>query len=282
MVLINDDSTLRRFFPNAWASVAGEKSFFERMEPFLSSAEDWLCINVADSDMILAEGSPNILEHARAAVVSLAMHAAAPSLDLALTANGFITAGTQNAVPISTQRMERLRRSLAANADSHINALLKSLHSLPSWQDSAQGEFFAASFFQDLDCITLFNFRGNEESEHSAHPAFDMFLSIREKAKEAERIFEMCYLSFSLLCSVRKRLLARKQLAADARIVQVVRDECAHYIRTGFHRDAPMRDLVDFVRTHPVEFPEWQVSPVAKLFDDHAFKNEKKSGGYFF
>lgn len=42
MLLIKDENTLRTFLPNAFASVEGEVSLFDKLQPWLQVGELWL------------------------------------------------------------------------------------------------------------------------------------------------------------------------------------------------------------------------------------------------
>ena len=43
-----------------------------------------------------------------------------------------------------------------------------------------------------------------------------------------------------------------------------------------------LRDIVDFMRKHDEQFPEFRSSRTYKLFDPPIFENKKKNHGYFF
>ena len=45
-MIINDDTTLRRYLPNAFATVDDETSLFDKLEPWLKASEEWLCDNI--------------------------------------------------------------------------------------------------------------------------------------------------------------------------------------------------------------------------------------------
>ena len=53
---------------------------------------------------------------------------------------------------------------------------------------------------------------------------------------------------------------------------------------TGSNKDysTTLLDIVNTLRSHPEEFPEWHTSPTAALFTPPAFKNKKESKGYWF
>ena len=52
----------------------------------------------------------------------------------------------------------------------------------------------------------------------------------------------------------------------------------------GSHKDysTTLLDIVNTLRSHPDEFPEWHASPTAALFTSPTFKNKKESKGYWF
>ncbi len=43
-----------------------------------------------------------------------------------------------------------------------------------------------------------------------------------------------------------------------------------------------LRDIVDYMRKHEEQFPEFRSSRTYKLFEPPIFENKKKASGYFF
>lgn len=281
-MLINSDKELRRFFPNVFATTAGEPSFYDKITPHLKAAEDWLDSNIVALALLEQTEAPaGILELARALVAAMAMHRAAPSLDLALTANGFVTAGTQTAVPISSQRMDRLMSSLASTVDVSADALLKSLHSLPGWLDSERGRFFAGSLFQSLDICIKVPASEKPDPLEVAH-GFNRFLSLRLHAIECEGEIADRYISRELLEALRSRIASRSTRVVDIRVIDTVRTQVVRRLSGYCLDDSALRSLVEYIRTNPKDFPEWVGSDAARIFQSTYFLNEKKSTGYFF
>lgn len=293
--LINDDKQLRSFFPNVWAQVPGEVSFFDKLLPHIVRAEEWLSANIVSLDLLRENEShedvgnfdltSRVYDVCRALVVAWALHSAAPSLDLKLDANGFATVGTSNLVPISAQRMERLMRSLASNVDWCIALLLKSLHLLPGWAESANGTFFAASTVQNMDFCYLVRLPKEEAepaSEMQRCPEFHRFLNIRASAIRVEMDLEVSYLSKELLDALRSRMICRKSLPEDLRIIEVVKQQICRVIEGYCINPVAMCDTVNYIRENKEAFPQWHNSSVATLFANNAFRNRKDSSGYFF
>ena len=93
MKIITTDEQLRTFVPNVFASVGGEPTFYQKLEPFLLSAETWTAQQLTGSaalDEISLMPPEHIERHLLSVIiVSEAFRQAVPSLDLVLTPNGF-------------------------------------------------------------------------------------------------------------------------------------------------------------------------------------------------
>ena len=42
-----------------------------------------------------------------------------------------------------------------------------------------------------------------------------------------------------------------------------------------------MQDMVDFIRKHPDDYPNWADSQAAVYWQDHTYKNDKSKGGFW-
>ena len=119
--LITNDEQLRRYLPNAFATVKGETPFFDRVLPWLQTAERWLFTrfvgdDFADTFLTLDPDEP-VRVTAACVVAHAAMRNAVPNLDLVLTPNGFGIVSNQNVAPASRDRVARLIASLEASRD---------------------------------------------------------------------------------------------------------------------------------------------------------------------
>ena len=75
-------------------------------------------------------------------------------------------------------------------------------------------------------------------------------------------------------------------------IVRQVKAQVVGYLRSGSFNSRRLADIVNIIRQHEAEFPEWHQSVIAlalchsketaKLFAPPVFRNEKKAKGYFF
>lgn len=92
MLLIKDENTLRTFLPNAFASVEGEVSLFDKLQPWLQVGELWLqqkVLGATTMHAISEEANTDGYCLSCKIVVSTAFRRAIPSLDLVLPPNGF-------------------------------------------------------------------------------------------------------------------------------------------------------------------------------------------------
>ena len=83
--LITNDAQLRRYMPNVFATAQGETPFFDKVLPWLETAERWLFQqfvgdDFADTFLTLDESTPLRLT-ANLVVVNEALMRAVPSLD---------------------------------------------------------------------------------------------------------------------------------------------------------------------------------------------------------
>ena len=146
MKIITSDEQLRMLIPNVLTTVEGEPTLFDKLAPFLESAEDWAKQNFVPEeifDEIAGTESLGLNERLKFPLERMvACHAymtAIPSLDLVLTPNGFGIVSNQNVAPASRERVEHLITSLESQRDSAIEQLLLRLASRDDWQESEQG-----------------------------------------------------------------------------------------------------------------------------------------------
>ena len=88
-MLIQTEQQLRKYLPNAFATVEGEVSLFDKLQPYLAEAEVWLRSSITGKDMLLllaaADDEETAKGEASRAVTCDALMHAIPSLDVVLT-----------------------------------------------------------------------------------------------------------------------------------------------------------------------------------------------------
>ena len=160
--LITSDEQLRRYLPNAFATAQGEPPFFDKVLPWLETAERWLFqqfIGDTFEPFLLAMGENEPVRLTATCVVAHeAMLRAVPSLDLVLTPNGFGIVSNQNVAPASRERVSRLIASLETSRDNAIEQLITYLFRETEWYDSPTRHWFTATLFPNLDLANLCGF----------------------------------------------------------------------------------------------------------------------------
>ena len=283
--LIPDNETLVRFVPNVLKSVQGELALYEKIQSHLEVAEDWLCANFLSAPVlyeIAASGDDatnKLLHHARIAEVAEAMLHAIPQLDLVLTPNGFGIVSNSNVAPASKERVERLLASLEKMRDDTLQVLLPMLTAEAAWADTAPCQYFQSVLYPWLDLP-----RQLGSTDH----VWEQFQSMHSRMIEIEQRLAADFFSPELLSALRKaHLFGAWSGTASA----------PHYKRAWQHifaielfmlreNECPVPSCIEVVnalRNAPDGvFEEWKRSPVAQLFENHGFKNQKRSGGYWF
>ena len=158
-MLIQNDTELRKYLPNALTTVEGETPLYVKINPYLAKAHAWLAKHFTGTDILTAieaSAPADPLRDLCAHIVAVdAFRRAIPSLDLILTPNGFGIVSNQNIVPASADRVKRLIDSLLTNRDSLANTLLDSLAKRSDWLETEQAQFFGASLWPDLELSRL-------------------------------------------------------------------------------------------------------------------------------
>ena len=284
-VLIADNVTLMQFVPNVLKNVQGELSLYEKIAPHLEVAEAWLTTTFL-SEAVLTElptrdANNKLLHYARMAVVAEAMLHAVPQLDLVLTPNGFGVVSNTNIAPASKERVERLLLSLEKMRDDTLAVLLPLLTQNVAWATSDPCLFFEQTLYPWLDLP-----RKLGSTDH----AWLRYQELHSKLIAIEERLAHDFFSCELLNVLRKANLhndwentasAPHYRSAWQHIFAIVlfmlREEEAN---PPF---ASCIEVVNSLRNAPDEvFHEWKNSEVAKLFENHGYKNLKKSGGFWF
>lgn len=284
-LLIPNNNVLLQFVPNVLKSVQGETLLFDKITPHLEVAEAWLTTTFL-SEAVLTElptrdANNKLLHYARMAVVAEAMLHAVPQLDLVLTPNGFGVVSNTNIAPASKERVERLLLSLEKMRDDTLAVLLPLLTQDVAWGTSDPCQYFEQTLYPWLDLP-----RKLGSTDH----AWLRYQELHSKLIAIEERLAHDFFSCELLNVLRKANLhndwentasAPHYRSAWQHIFAIVlfmlREEEAN---PPF---ASCIEVVNSLRNAPdVVFHEWKNSEVAKLFENHGYKNLKKNGGFWF
>lgn len=278
MFLITSDAQLRQFIPNALVTVEGEKSLFDKVAPFLEASEEWITQTFipkpALQEIISQERQPFLRLLTKVVANDAFLHAV-PSLDLVLTPNGFGIVSNQNIAPASKERVDRLLASLENERDNAIEMLLPRLPLLTDWQQSQQGQYFAATLFPNLSLCRRLAIRQHFWAEYQA--LHDRLIKIENTlaetyfSQEQMSVFRDKSLHLLTNCSPLEVQVIRSLQSLE---LMLVSDMQVHV--QSFY------DLVNTIRENESVFPEWHTSATAELYTPSVFRNKKQSGGYWF
>ena len=277
MLLITNDETLRRFMPNAFATVKGETPLFDKLAPWLSASEKWLqenfCGEVSMNEIVAMDDKNVVKSLASQIVVCEALRYAVPSLDLVLTPNGFGIVSNQNVAPASKERVERLIDSLYDTRDNAVELLLTSLRQMQSWTASPQCQWFTATLFPNIDLVSLCGF-----TKHR----WEKYVELRSMVIGIENSLADEYFSHEFMEILRLQAVATSADSNLSRIVNRLKPLIVDFIADKPIAQQKIVDIVNFIRNNPEEFPEWHNSDTAKLFSPPKFENKITNKGYWF
>jgi hypothetical protein len=266
--LITSDSELRKYIPNIVATVKGENPLFDKLAPFLDTAEAWLCRYFVPAEML-----DQVQALASTIVATEAYRLALPQLDVVLTPNGFATVGNQNLSPASKMRVDRLVGGLREQRDKAVNELLHILPSVEDWLTTAQAAWFAATLFPTLDVVAQ-----SGETER----LWDKYLELRSRIIDIEESLAEDFFSPELMTALRSENLRSDLTEKRSLVVRQIQAQVVGYLRGGSFNSRRLADIVNFIRQSENDFKEWHSSATAALFAPPVFRNDKKSSGYFF
>ena len=161
MYLIPDDAALRRYIPNVMATLPGDRTLFERLEPHLVTSQQWLESSMIDRGLLaelveMAQSADEPLYHLpRMATALRAWRSAIPSLDIVVTANGLAAVETKTTKPASASKINRLMTSLSSDLDRILLLLLGELEKLPAWHETKQGRGFGGTLFSSPEDVGM-------------------------------------------------------------------------------------------------------------------------------
>lgn len=286
MKFITSEEILRRYIPNVLQTVKGEVPLFDKLTSFLDIAEEWVAhtfTSQATFSTIAGYADANIIKtYAAKVVVCEAFKNAVPSLDLILTPNGFGIVSNSNVAPASKERVYRLVDSLEAERDNAIRLLLSSLPGEPSWMTSTQCEYFSATMFPNLNICDYLGV---------AHQQWKKYQEVRATLLEIEQHIATQFLGQEQLDVFRKEAMSPSSTSSLMKtVIRSLQAAEAQMLKATLSPTAPsacipptaLVSIVNCIRTHPTEFPQWHASPIAELYKPGIYENKKNDKGYWF
>ena len=232
-----------------------------------------------------------------------AMMRAMPSLDLVLTPNGFGIVSNQNVAPASRERVSRLIASLETSRDNAIEQLITYLFRETEWYDSPTRHWFTATLFPNIDLANLCGFTEHRWANYLGlrSKVIDLEQRIAEEFISPEHLAvfrdEVFAMSWDLSCEPSAMPNSFEHRRGDAengrrhfsltqrshaQVIERLRSIVVAALQGNALNVPSLRDIVDFMRKHDAQFPEFRSSRTYKLFEPPIFENKKKNCGYFF
>lgn len=272
MVLDITEDILRERFANVQKPVMGERTLMEKLLPIISQRERRLDREILPKRMFNDEG----LQALCIDVVAYgALYDGFPMLDVVLTPNGLATVGNNTLSPASSARSEAARNALASLIFQAQEDLIRKLRKNKEWLESKWSSVFRRSLFVSLSDLCALNVDRTSDN-------FDLAMVMQLKAAIVEDRIAQRYISPELMAHLRRQCLADDLSDDEQHVVDRVLDAVRVRIQSKDRVGHMLIDVVEFIRTRPASFPLWHKSRVAITFQNHSFKNEKKSGGFFF
>ena len=283
-MLIQTEQQLRKYLPNAFATVEGEVSLFDKLQPYLAEAEVWLRSSITGKDMLLllaaADDEETAKGEASRAVTCDALMHAIPSLDVVLTPNGFGVVSNQNVAPASKDRVQRLMNSMEQQRDDAVTHLLKLIRGQKAWQQSPVFNLWCRTLFPDIGVVSQLGV-----TEHQ----FAKYLELIPRIIHIETSLAAEFISPELLEHLHRYQfgigydkLSPLEQSGRAYVITHLRAEIVAELQGLPMNRRYMTDLVQFRRSSPEVFPQWHASATAELFSPPVFENKKDAQGYFF
>ena len=200
-----------------------------------------------------------------------AMLRAVPSLDLVLTPNGFGIVSNQNVAPASRDRVARLIASLETSRDNSIEQLIGYLFRIEEWWQSATRQWFTATLFPNIDLANLCGYNDHRWAN---------YLGLRSKCIDIEQRIAEEFISPEQLAVLREEVFSMSwdfslTASCHTQIIERLRSVIVSALQGNTLNIQSLRDIVDFMRKHDEQFPEFRSSRTYKLFEPPIFENKK-------
>lgn len=274
-----------KIIPNSICEGIGETPIEQRIQPWLTAAENWFHSAVSPAAVISGNG---LEEQAATIIQCRALWMAAPALDVTMHPNGLAVVRTDSLAPASAERSEEFRRSVMQLMMEGITGLLPALRKIPEWRESdpARCIWLATTFHTPMSICQAV---GGEYSWETVERAVTAI-------RAAEYGDALHFWSYPMLDFLRQYegddksyQLLRWMVMKTVRDILMLERDPERFHRTMSHLGPTsfLRlkvEFVDFCRRNPELCGPWHNSETANIYSNSnaIFRNEKNSSGYFF
>lgn len=276
--LIYSEDQFRNIIPNLIPAAKGELPYIERIAGYVEAAQQWLSNMFTGAKLtaeLIGRDADDPLRVAAARLVMIhAVRKAVPALDVVLSPNGFGIISNSTVAPASQKRIDNIIDQLTAQHDDAIDGILALLPRETEWIDSEQAAWFRESLFQDLGVVRILY--------PDCRDRWGQYAQTRQGIMNVEMKFAAGWFSHELMDSLRRKIQVNDLNPRERVLVKGVRNAVIDAVRSGYHDERLLADLVQFIREFPEDFDLWHKSKTAQLFSPAVFRNQKYAGGYFF
>ena len=299
------DELIRQLIPNIQKTAGSERTWSDRLDPFISDAFATLERSIAP----LAVIPPDLAPLATAFAVARAWAQAIPALDLVATPNGFAVVSNQTLAPASAARVAEARNAAVRRSSSLACRLIRNLHAVSDWRQTQQWTLYRSIFpVPDIYARTRREAAAASSAVSSSprRSDFSVWLNDRSAVIEAEETIAHCLIGSAALNEARdiaaeavrseesevssednSSLLNPHSSLEEMEVLAILR---SIVIRTA--SGTPPASLLTphsskLLRILDTEFTEtriaaaWRTSQQYRAFKSGPFKNKKSSPGYF-
>ena len=145
---------------------------------------------------------------------------------------------------------------------------------IPTWQQTPQGKYFAATMFPFLILCRRLAIR-----EH----IWDSYQQLHERLIKIENVLADTYFSHEQMQVFRQQVITEGSTASnlESQIIRSLQSYELQLLADIQVHPQCYYDLVTIIREHPGHFPTWHTSHVAEFYSLKIFKNTKKSSAYW-
>jgi hypothetical protein len=303
MLLIPDNTTLRSFIPNSFSPLPDSQSLFDKITPFLQSAEIWFKSEFIPENLLLgiiseAQQQDDPLYFLPRRIVAMrAWQNAIPAIDIVVGNNGVGVVETATLKPASKAKIDNLLLSVASELDRNIEMLLPLLPTINGWIGSAQAEKFRATLFPTFWILRRLGFDDD---------LWNRWLRISQRIRTIEDEIGEQWISTPVLHRLRiinmrivagswdfglpdnvahiedVSLMVWKLISSVQHAVGLIIGAEQEGRDTQYLAKPYLEKANAIIRNNPAIFPEWEDSPTARFFKTPAFRNSPGSTAFYF
>lgn len=139
------------------------------------------------------------------------------------------------------------------------------------WLSSAQADFFGSTLFPTLEIVYQF------PVSNSQSPKWKRYLELHPQILDLEASLAEEWFLPELMAALHYGTLRSDLTQSRKVIVAQIQAQIVGYLVSGSFSTRRLADIMNLIRLHPDDFPEWHNSATSELFYPPIFKNKKNA-----